>query len=137
MVVKVRAFSGSTIEDMYSYITPLLRKKPAHIILHISTNDAPFKSAEDILAEILQLKLFILQQLPDCNLFISQPTTRFDNNRARITIRNLNAKLNQLDIKMVDNSNIEEEQLGKKGLHLNSWGASRLAMNYLSIIRQF
>ena len=38
---------------------------------------------------------------------------------------------------MVDNSNIEFEQLGRKGLHLNKWGTSKLAMNYISLIREF
>ena len=33
--VKVRPFSGATIDDMYSYIQPLLLKKPKTIILHI------------------------------------------------------------------------------------------------------
>ena len=41
-VVKVRPFPGSTIEDMYSYITPLLRKQPTYIILPVGGNDAPY-----------------------------------------------------------------------------------------------
>ena len=57
--------------------------------------------------------------------------------KAKYTIRDLNAKLNLLNINVVDNSNIDVEQLGKKGLHLNKWGTSRLAMNYLSLVRQF
>ena len=134
--VKVRSFSGCTIEDMYCYIRPLLRKKPSHIILHVSTNDAPNKSADDILTGILLLKTFILKQLPGVNIIISEPTTRCDNPRAKVTIRNLNAKLHQLNILMVDNSNIDVDQIAKKGLHLNKWGSSRLAMNFLSLIRQ-
>ena len=135
--VKVRPFPGSTISDMHSYITPLLKKKPQHIILHVGGNDAPFKSADDILVELLQLKTFIAKQLPTCDIYISQPTTRVDNMKAKYTIRDLNGKLNLLNINIVDNSNIEEEQLGRKGLHLNQWGTSRLAMNYLSLMRQF
>ena len=38
-VVKMRASSGSDIEDMYSYISPLPRKKPSHIFLHVGCND--------------------------------------------------------------------------------------------------
>ena len=137
LIVKVRAFSGSTIRDMYSYITPLLQKEPKHIILHVGGNDAPYKSADDILVELLQIKSFILNKLPNCNLYLSQPTTRYDNVKAKYTIRDLNIKLNLLNINIVDNSNIEEEQLGKKGLHLNKWGTSKLAMNYISLMRQF
>ena len=115
----------------------ITEKKPNHIILHVGGNDAPFKSADDILVELLQLKTFIAKQLPNCDIYISQPTTRVDNMKAKYTIRELNGKLNLLNINIVDNSNIDEEQLGKKGLHLNQWGTSKLEMNYLSIMRQF
>lgn len=136
-LVKIRKFPGSTIQDMYSYITPLLRKQPKYIILHIGGNDAPLKSADEILVELLQLKSFITENLPECIIYLSQPTTRFDNMKAKYTIRDLNAKLDLLNINVIDNSNIDEEQLGKKGLHLNEWGTSRLAMNYLFLMRQF
>ena len=39
-VVKVRPFSGATIEDMYDYLKPMLRKCPDNIILHVGTNNA-------------------------------------------------------------------------------------------------
>ena len=38
-VIKMKASSGSDIEDMYSYISPLPRKKPSHIFLHVGCND--------------------------------------------------------------------------------------------------
>ena len=136
MVVKVRAFSGSNINDMYSYIKPLLRKNPCHIILHIGSNDTPFKSADEIVDGILELKLFISNKLPDCDVIISQPTTRNDIMRAKLTTREIINKLNLLEMPMIDNSNIELEQLGKKGLHLNKWGSSKLALNFISHIRQ-
>ena len=36
---KVKSFPGATIEDMYDYIKPLLKKCPKNIILHIGTNN--------------------------------------------------------------------------------------------------
>ena len=36
--VKVRCFSGATIDDIYVNLIPLLRKKPAVLILHVGTN---------------------------------------------------------------------------------------------------
>ena len=137
VTVKVRSFPGCTVEDMHYYIEPLLRKKPSQIILHVSTNDAPYKSSDDILTSILLLKSAISNQLPTATIIISQPTIRYDNSLAKVTIRNLNGKLRQLKIMMVDNSNIDVDQLSKKGLHLSKWGTSRLAMNFLSIMRQF
>ncbi|CAB4046059.1 Werner syndrome ATP-dependent helicase-like, partial [Paramuricea clavata] len=46
--VSVKAFSGSSVEDMQDYIKPLIRKKPDTMILHVGTNDIKddTKSAE-------------------------------------------------------------------------------------------
>ena len=38
---KVRVFLGANVDDMYDYLTPLLKKKPTNIILHIGSNNAP------------------------------------------------------------------------------------------------
>ena len=35
--VKVKNFPGATIDDMYDYIKPLLRKCPDNITLHVGT----------------------------------------------------------------------------------------------------
>ena len=37
--IKVQTFSGATTQDMKDYIKPLVAKNPAHIYLHIGTND--------------------------------------------------------------------------------------------------
>ena len=118
-VVKVRAFPGSNIQDMFSYIVPLLRKRPSYLILHIGTNDAAYKPVDDILNELIKLKTFISEQLPTCKIVISQPTTRNDNLKAKVTINHLINKLDILGIPTIDNSNIGLEQLGKRGIHLN------------------
>ena len=62
--VKVRSFSGAMVHDMYNYITPLLKKEPSIILLHIGTNDATRKSSEVILDDIMKLKVLIEEQLP-------------------------------------------------------------------------
>ena len=52
--VKIHSFPGATTEDMVSYLTPLINKRPDHILLHIGTNnlatDSPQEIAENILA---------------------------------------------------------------------------------------
>ena len=48
---------------MYHHAIPLLEQKPKNIILHFSTNDAPYKSDTDILKD---LKDFILEKSPRC-----------------------------------------------------------------------
>ena len=37
--VNVKNFPGATIDDMYNYIKPLLKKWPDNIILHVGTNN--------------------------------------------------------------------------------------------------
>ena len=49
---KVRSFPGACIDDMYDYLLSLLKKKPTNVILHIGSNDAPYKSANEIKNEI-------------------------------------------------------------------------------------
>ena len=37
--VKVRCFSGATVDHMKDYLKPLLKKEPDNIILHVGTNN--------------------------------------------------------------------------------------------------
>ena len=52
------------------------------------------------------------------------------------TINQLITKINNLNIKVMDNTNIHDKNLGKKGLHLNGRGTGKLALNIMSMIRQ-
>ena len=56
---KVRAFPGATVDDMFDYLLPLLKKIPTNIILHIGSNDSSYKSSNEIAGEISTLKEFI------------------------------------------------------------------------------
>ena len=54
--IKVRCSSGAKIKGMYHYAIPLLEKKPENIILHLGTNDTPYKSGINILKDMIELK---------------------------------------------------------------------------------
>ena len=49
---------------MYHYAIPLLKKRPENLILHLGTNDAPYKSGTDIVKDLIALKDFNLEKLP-------------------------------------------------------------------------
>ena len=132
---KVRVNPGSSVDDVYDYIAPLLKKKPTNIILHVGSNDSPHKSADDIFKEISNLKCYIEEVLPGVNVIISCPSIRCDNMKANHTLRSLEEKLKASTFKIVSNANIDGTCLGKKGLHLNNKGAGRLAINYISLMR--
>ena len=137
---KVRGFSGAIIQDMYSYLHPLLEKKPTYLILMVGTNDAANKdkNAESIMVELLRLKKHIENILPSCSVILSCPTLRSDsgNSHAQKVVFDLRKKLINLNIPLILNENITEKHLGKLGLHLNKYGLARLAMNYMQFMRQ-
>ena len=75
--VKVKSFPGATIEDMYDYIKPPLKKCPKNIILHIGRNNTVNYTSRIVLD--ISLKAFVEKVLPDCNVRISNLTLRTDN----------------------------------------------------------
>ena len=51
---------------MCDYAVPVLEKRPENIILHLGTNDTPYKYGPNILKDLTELKDFILEKLPSC-----------------------------------------------------------------------
>ena len=133
--VKVRNFPGATIDDMFDYIKPLIQKCPDTVILHIGTNNCPNETSRAILDKLLNLKGFILKLLPSSKVIISGIINRTDNSKASLTAKHLNNHLRSLNLELIDNENIGEEYLGRKGLHLNDQGHGKFAMNLIRKIK--
>ena len=136
--VKVRCFPGATISDMFDYLNylkPLFKNNPEIVIIHIGTNDSTKSSSRELLDKMLELKSFISSNLPTSKVIISSPVLRTDNGKAMLTLKNLNKLMKELKINIIDNDNIKEQHLGRKGLHLNGKGTSRLAMNFIEILK--
>ena len=53
--VKVRCFSKGTIDDMYFNLIPLLRKKPAALVLHVGTDNSLNETSSQIYDKLLNL----------------------------------------------------------------------------------
>ena len=134
--VKVKSFPGATIEDMYDYIKPLLRKYPKNIILNIRINNTVRDTSRIVLDEILSLKAFVEKALPDCNVYISNLTLRTDNAKASLTVNNVNQHLSTLQPDIIDNSNISNAGLSRGGLHLNSQGLGKLAIKKIKSFKR-
>ena len=135
--VKVKSFLGATIEDMYDYVKLLLKKCPKNIILHIGTNNTVNDTSRIVLDKILSLKAFVEKTLSDCNVFISNLTLRTVNVKASLTVTNVNQHLSTLKLGIIDNSNISNAGLSRGGLHLNSQGLGKLAINFIKKIKSF
>ena len=135
--VKVRSNNGATSIDMVDHLNAFLRKKPDHLIFHVGTNDASSKdvTSEILYARLLRLKSFAEFRVPGLNVVISCPTVRTDNLAANRKILELRKKLISEGVNIISNENISAAHLGKKGLHLNKHGVSRLAMNLIACIK--
>ena len=135
-LVKVHDFRGATLVDINHHIIPILKKKPDVIILHVGTNDSVSRTSRQILDDLLQLKSAIITKtLPNCQVIFSQPTLRVDNGKAALTLHHLNEHISELNLDVVNNSNIKVKHIGQKGLHLNPKGKGRLALNFIHKIR--
>ena len=135
--VKIRFFPGAKIKDMFHYAIPLLEKKPDYVILHVGTNDAPYKGGSDISKEILELMRFIKEKHPGCKkITLSAPIIRTDNYNANKENERFISSLNKSDVSYITHDNIIKKHLYRDGLHLNRIGFTILAENFLSFIRR-
>ena len=89
------------------------------------------KTSRDILNEILSLKNFIEKLCPTCKVIVSNLIYQSDNGKASLTKKNVNDHLDALNIDVVDKKNIDGNCLNNSGLHLNSTGYSKLAINFI------
>ena len=84
----------------------------------------------------MELRKKIEQINKDCKAIISTPNYPFENRKADNTVNELTNMLINLNVPIVDNKNISRNHLGYKGLHLNSYDFSRLAINLISVIKK-
>ena len=68
---------------------------------------------------------------------ISTPLKRNDKVGAGQIIDTLNKKIRGLGLNIVDNKNIDSQDLGRKGLHLNARGVAKFATNLINKLRSF
>ena len=136
-LIKVKRFPGSTVDDLSHHIIPIIRKKPTNMIIHTGTNDAPSSTSREIQDNLLKLKALVNEKLPQCKVWLSTPTLRTDNGKATLTVSQLVNHLLNLNIDVIDNRNIKNRHLSRKGLHLNDSGSKLLARNFLEKIKLF
>ena len=132
--VKVRCFSGATIDDMYFNLIPLLRKRPTTFVLHMGTNNSSNETSFQIYDKLLNLVHFVQENDPNCHVVLSSPIDRLDDGKAALTIKSLNSLLLKSSLDIIDNSNIGHSFLGMHGLHLNKLCTGKLALNFVKRI---
>ena len=111
--VKIRAFPGTNVLDMYFYITPLLKKNLTYVFVHIGCNDATNMTSQ-IHDAILCLKCHIEDVLPSCKVYLSAPVLRLDNGKAGITLKHLANKMKNVN-NVIFHDNMDRSCLGGGG----------------------
>ena len=86
-------------------------KTPENVILHVGTNDASTCNSSEIVNNILKLRSFISQKLPNANVILSKPIMRSDTAVGKVTIEEVNKQLNNFDFDMVEDSNSSRAHL--------------------------
>ena len=134
--VKVKSHGGATVRDIYDHLEAHLSKKPTNVIVHIGTNNSDNQTSDEILNEMKSLNIWIKNYTKgSVHPIFSMPTVRYDRAKPTLTVRHLQAKLRNSGLTFIDNTNIEQEHLGKRKLHLNTEGTSLLASNMIRFLK--
>ena len=134
----VKTFPGATVNDMESYVTPSVQRKPQTIILHCGTNDLRFnnKSEVQISEDIVHLAKSI--QSNGIDVIVSELIARGDRFEGKRVRTNYILKDMCFDesITYIEHSNIEaDKHLNRSQLHLNRFGDALLSDNLLKASR--
>ena len=133
--IQVQPIPGAKISDIKENLTDLLHKELETVIIHAGTNDSVADTPQNILNNLLSLKKEIETSIPKCQVIISKIIKRTDNSKANSVNQNVNRLMKESKIRCIDNDNIMDKHLGKRGLHLNQQGNVIFASNLLNAIR--
>ena len=123
---KVRAHSGATTRDIVEHIKPVLRKRPSCIIIHSGTND--LTQGIDTIGNMKSAIEETRQESPGTEIVLSTVLIRKDKQALdkKLNVKELNTKIKdlakELNVQVIDNSNIDVSCLSRKQLHLNRKG---------------
>ena len=134
--MKIRSHPGATSEDLIDYCKPIARRAPDVIILHVGTNDLDKRDEDSIVENIKKIKNEIVSVSPKTKVLVSLIIGRYDdgnlNDKGVLVNDKLMRELPRSDI--IDNSNLDRQCVGLKGLHLNRLGNKHLALNFKQVL---
>ena len=126
----------ATSEDLIDYCKPIARRAPDVIILHVGTNELDKRDEDSIVENIKKIKNEIVSVSPKTKVLVSLIIGRYDdgnlNDKGVLVNDKLMRELPRSDI--IDNSNLDRQCVGLKGLHLNRLGNKHLALNFKQVL---
>ena len=69
-----------------SYHRNTIQKQPDNFILRVGTNDASSCNSSEIVSNILKIRSFKSQKLPNANIILQKPIMRSDTAAGKVTI---------------------------------------------------
>ena len=135
--VKVNNTPGGTSDAILDKLDDFLKNKPAGVIVLAGTND--ITKGKNLLNNVKKILKQVKKLSPNTKVAFSSIVIRKDKKDISKTVQDTNSRLkiycSQKNIDFIQNSNIMEEHLGVKKLHLNKKGNSLLANNFLKYLR--
>ena len=135
--VKVKNYPGGTSEKILDNIDEIVKNKPDCLIIHAGTNDLTY--GINLLNQAKKIVKQVKKVSQNTKIVFSSIAIRKDRKYIDKKVAEVNSHLknycNQKNIDYIDNSNIKEDHLGVKKLHLNKKGNSVLAKNFLKYLR--
>ena len=133
--IRVKPISGAKIKDISNNLDELTHNDLEIIILPVGTNNKVEDTPEDIYNNLMSLKTKIEDKIPNCQVLISCLVRPNDNVKANKTAEKVDNFIKLAKLKFIDNGNITDKHLGRRGLRLNRNGNIIFAKNLLNAIR--
>ena len=135
--VKVNNIPGGTSETVLDKVEELVKCKPSSLIVHAGTND--LTKGRNVLNNVKKIVKEVKRISPNTKIAFSSITIRKDKKGTNNNVVETNARLknycSQKKLDYIENTNIKEEHVGVKKLHLNKRRNSLLAANFLRYLR--
>ena len=135
-IVEVKSHPRATSEDLIDHCKPIARRAPDANILHVGTNDLDRREEDSIAENIKKIKYQIVHISPKTKVLISLTISRYDddslNDKGVLVNDKLMRELPKSDI--IDNSNLDRQCVGLKGLHVNRLENKHLALNFKQVL---
>ena len=119
-------------------MTPLARKEPDFLIIHVGTNNIHTERPTELVDKLMKLHKFVLSISPSAKVVLSNIISRHDFKKEQLSkkISEVNTMLSieckKKNIYLLDNINVTG--IGKKGIHLNNKSKEQIAGNLLEYI---
>ena len=132
--VKVHSFPGASCDDIENFLIPLINRTPDQILLHVGTNDLRSGAPEEVAHRISNLTGVITSRNIKCA--VSSIIRRGDYLATKgEEVNRLLFNILPEHVKLISNSNINENHLNRSQLHLNRRGTGAFAHDIIQFIK--